>query len=85
MRHTQEHTIHVIASEDNSYDVTIEYLPGQLLRSASHDSEAEYGEDHILSITHEDGTELDSKEISSLGITDYDFRNLRTVDLTKAK
>jgi hypothetical protein len=80
---TELHYITVKTSEEDGYTVCIQYEPAGMTRSRTHSQPEEYGEDRIISITHEDGTELESKEVSALGITDYDFKNITEVDLTK--
>lgn len=62
---------------DDSYELTVHYTRGRLLRGRSHDSDAEYAEDTVDSVQDAEGNELTDSEVNALGLSDHDLMNLR--------
>ena len=80
MKHFEPDTdknILTIYQGEDSYELTVHYTRGKLLRSRSHDSDAEYADDTVDSVQDAEGNELTDSEINALGLSDHDLMNLR--------
>ena len=72
--HTNTITIHL---GEESYELTVHYTRGRLLRGRSHDSDAEYADDTVDSVQDAEGNELTDSEVNALGLSDHDLMNLK--------
>ena len=62
---------------EESYELTVHFTRGRLLRSRTHEMDAEYEDDKIDSVQDADGSELTDSEVNALGLSDRDLMNLR--------
>lgn len=80
MKHFEPDTdcnILTIIQGEDSYELKVHFTRGRLLRSRSHDSDAEYADDTVDSVQDADGNELTDSEVNALGLSDHDLMNLK--------
>lgn len=83
MKHEPDTNTNIITIRqgEDSYELTVHYTRGRLLRGRSHDSDAEYNDDYVNHVQDESGRDLTDSEIAALGLTEHDLMNLKEYEI----